>query len=132
MAVIEELALPVVTTSVAETLGRAGDAERLASWGLHVFRDPVSGERRRNTDLDAYLADCVDAARDRPGADLFGDLARRGARRSAARTRDEMLGYGYLVLAGGRDTVIVAIVGALWHLATHPEGRGVTWPTIPQ
>lgn len=122
LAVVHDLAIPIVTAAFAATIGRPADAERLASWGLHVFRDPETGRRRRNTDLDHYLADCVDEARSRPGDDLFGDLthADLDGRRL---TRDELLGYGYLVLAGGRDTVIVGIVGALWHLARHPDAR---------
>ncbi len=122
LAVIDDLALPVVSLAIAATLGRPADAERLASWGLHVFRDPATGARRRNGDLDAYLEDRVDAARREPGDDLFGDLA-RSELDGRPLTRDEMLGYGYLVLAGGRDTVILAIVGALWHLAAHPDAR---------
>jgi cytochrome P450 len=120
LAVVDELAIPVVTAAIARTLGRPQDAELLASWGLHVFRDPATGERRRNAGLDDYLADRVDAARREPEDDLFGDLARSTVL-GRPLTRDEMLGYGYLVLAGGRDTVISAIAGALWHL-THHEG----------
>lgn len=120
--VVDQLALPVVTTAIAETMGRPGDVDRLMSWGLHVFRDPATGERRRNADLDAYLAACVDAALADPGADIFGDLARAQID-GRPLTRDELLGYGYLVLAGGRDTVIGAITGSLWHLAGHPAVR---------
>jgi cytochrome P450 len=123
LQVVRHLALPVVTTSIAETMGLPRDVDRLQSWGLHVFRDPSTGERRRNDDLDDYLAARVDAALADPGDDLFGDLARA---RFDGRplTRDELLGYGYLVLAGGRDTVIGAISGAIWHLAAHPDVRG--------
>lgn len=122
LAVVDELAIPVVTTAIAHTLGRPEDAALLASWGLHVFRDPSSGRRRRNPGLDAYLAERVDAAVDAPGDDLFGDLARASVL-GRRLTRDEMLGYGYLVLAGGRDTVISAIAGSLWYLAAHEDER---------
>ena len=120
--IVDELAIPVVTTAIAATLGRPDDASLLASWGLHVFRDPVTGERRRNAELDRYLAERVDDAGANPGDDLFGDLARAdlGGR---PLTRDEMLGFGYLVLAGGRDTVIGSIVGAIWYLANHTDER---------
>lgn len=124
LGVVDELAIPVVTTAIAETLGRPGDAARFASWGLHVFRDPVDGHRRRNDDLDAYLAERVDASLADPGDDLMGDLA--AARPDGrALTRDELLGYGYLVLAGGRDTVIAAIAGSLWHLSERAGERAV-------
>jgi cytochrome P450 len=122
LRVVEDLALAVVSTGIARTLGRPDDAELLASWGLHVFTDPATGERRRNADLDRYLADRVDDALAAPGDDLFGDLARAEVL-GRTLTRDEMLGYGYLVLAGGRDTVISAIAGAVWYLAAHPLAR---------
>jgi cytochrome P450 len=117
--VVDRLAIPAVAHAIALTMGLPDDTERLVSWGLHVFTDPTTKRRRRNDDLDAYLADRVDAALADPGDDIFGDLAR--AELDGRRlTRDELLGYGYLVLAGGRDTVIASIAGALWHLATHP------------
>ncbi len=119
LAVVDELAIPVVSQAIAATLGRPDDRERLASWGLHVFADPATGRRRRNPDLDDYLADRVDAAMAGPTDDLFGDLA--GATLDGRPlSRDELLGYGYLVLAGGRDTVIGSIAGALAHLASVP------------
>jgi cytochrome P450 len=120
--VVAELALPLVTRAIAETMGRPGDTDRFLSWGLHVFRDPDSGERRANADLDRYLADRVDEALTVGGDDLFGDLA---AAEFDGRPldRDEILGFGYLVLAGGRDTVIAAITGALAHLAAAPDDR---------
>lgn len=117
--VVDRFAIPIVAHAIALTMGRPDDTDRLVSWGLHVFRDPVTHERRRNDDLDAYLADRVDAALAGPDDDVFGDLAR--AELDGRRlTRDELLGYGYLVLAGGRDTVIASIAGALWHLAANP------------
>lgn len=122
LSVVDELAIPVVATGIAHTLGRPADIDRIASWGLHVFSDPTTGARRRNPDLDRYLADCVDAAIADPGDDLFGDLARSTVL-GRPLTRDELLGYGYLVLAGGRDTVISAIAGSVWYLASHPAAN---------
>ncbi len=120
--VVGDLALPVVTASIAETMGRPEDADRFASWGLHVFRDPSTGERSANADLDRYLAERTDQAIADPGDDMFGDLA-RARLQGRALDRDEILGFGYLVLAGGRDTVIAAIAGALAHLTRHPHDR---------
>ena len=120
LAVVDDLALPVVSQALAATLGHPADRDRLASWGLHVFTDPETGRRRRNEDLDTYLAERVDQALTDPGDDLFGDLAQASID-GRPLTRDELLGYGYLVLAGGRDTVIASIAGALAHLAAHPH-----------
>lgn len=120
--VIGELALPVVTSAIAATMGRPGDADRFASWGLHVFRDPSTGRRSANPDLDRYLVERTDSALAAPADDIFGDLARA---RFDGRPlgREEILGFGYLILAGGRDTVIAAIGGALAHLTAHPDDR---------
>lgn len=119
LAVVDDLAIPVVSHAIAATLGRPDDRERLASWGLHVFADPATGQRRRNPDLDDYLASRVDHALAEPGDDLFGDLARASID-GRPLTRDEILGCGYLVLAGGRDTVLASIAGALARLAADP------------
>lgn len=120
--VIGDLALPVVTSAIATTMGRPDDADRFASWGLHVFRDASTGRRSANADLDRYLAARTDEALADPGDDIFGDLAE--ARFDGRRLdREEILGFGYLVLAGGRDTVIAAIAGALGHLTVHPDDR---------
>ena len=112
---VDGFAIPIVAHAIAVTMGLPGDTARLVSWGLHVFTDPATGERRANAELDEYLAERVDAALGEPGDgnvddDIFGDLARADfdGRRL---TRDELLGYGYLVLAGGRDTVIASIAG---------------------
>jgi cytochrome P450 len=118
--VVESFALPIVARGIALTMGRAEDTDRFVSWGLHVFVDPATGERGRNADLDAYLAERVDSARIDPADDIFGDLA-VATFNGRPLTRDEMLGYGYLILAGGRDTVIHSISGALRHLAQHPD-----------
>jgi cytochrome P450 len=118
--VVERFAIPVVAHAIALTMGLPDDTERITSWGLHVFRDAVTRRRRRNDDLDAYLAERVDAALAQPGDDMFSDLA-RAEFDGRALTRDELLGFGYLVLAGGRDTVIASITGALWHLARNHD-----------
>lgn len=117
--VIPELGVPIVNTALAAALGRPHhEADRWSRWGVHVF-DSVEGGRSANDELNAYLEDVVDAAASSPGDDFFGGLARatfHGRRLS----REEMLGFGNLVFAGGRDTVISTIAAALWHLATHP------------
>ena len=35
-------------------------------------------------------------------------------------TRDEKLGFSHVAFAGGRDTLIHTMSGAMWHLACHP------------
>lgn len=117
--VIPELGVPVVNAALAAALGRSDrDAERWAAWGVHVF-DSADGGRSANDELNGYLEEVVDAARAEPGDDFFGTLA-TARFRGRPLTRDEMLGFGNLVFAGGRDTVISSIACAMWHLANTP------------
>ncbi len=120
--VVEGLALPAVALGIAATMGFPEDADRIRSWGLDVFKDPRTGERHKNDDMDRYLAERVDAAFAASVNGVFGELTRAefGDRKL---TRDEVLGFGYLILAGGRDTVIGAMAGALWHLGTHNSAQ---------
>ncbi|MDX2380879.1 MAG: cytochrome P450 [Acidimicrobiia bacterium] len=118
--VIPDLGVPVVNAALAAALGRAEhEAEQWAGWGVHVF-DSADGGRTANDELNAYLEQAVDAAIADPGDDFFGSLA-TARFRGRTLTRDEMLGFGNLVFAGGRDTVISSIACAVWHLANTPD-----------
>jgi cytochrome P450 len=118
--VIPDLALPVVNHGLAATLGRPKvDAELWLTWGVHVFHSNAGG-KSANEELNAYLEGAVDSACTEPGDDFFGILASSNFR-GRSLTRDEMLGFGNLVFAGGRDTVAKAIAAACWYLATHRD-----------
>lgn len=118
--VVRELALPVVNHGLAATLGRPpAEAERWLSWGVHVFAGDSEG-KSSNAELNSYLEEAVDAACRRPGDDFFGTLA-TATFHGRPLTRDEMLGYGNLVFAGGRDTVVTAIAASCWYFATHAD-----------
>lgn len=117
--VVADLALPVVNHGLAATLGRPPeDAERWLEWGIHVFDRGADG-KSANRELDGYLERLVDESRASPRDDFFGALA-RAEFRGRPLTRDEMLGFGNLVFAGGRDTVVAAIASMCWYLAHHP------------
>lgn len=115
--VIPELALPVVNHVLAATLGRPpAEADEWQRWGVHVFLG-ADGRRGPNHELDAYLARVVDENRAEPGDGVFGALAK--ARLDGRRlTAEEMIGFGNLLFAGGRDTVIGSIAAAIAHFAT--------------
>lgn len=123
--VTDELALPVVNHGLAALLGRPADEAKIwLRWGVHVFHsgsgDERAGGRSANEELNDYLEQVVDDARKAPGTDFFGALA--GATyRGRPLTRDEMLGFGNLVFAGGRDTVVKAIAAICWYVASHPD-----------
>lgn len=117
--VIDELALPVVNHTLAAVLGRpSSDAEEWLRWGVHVFAADSEG-RGPNRALEAYLDRVVAGAREHPGGGVFGALA-RARLDDRPLTHDEMVGFGNLLFAGGRDTVVGAIAAAVAHFAQVP------------
>lgn len=121
MDAVEELALPMVATSIGRAFGRPQDVDELRSWGLDSWRTQPDGTRD-GSHLEAYLARVFDEAERTPGSDAFSLIAtaRIDGRPLA---RSEMVGLGNLILAGGRDTVIGLITGAIWHLAANASER---------
>jgi cytochrome P450 len=120
---VEELALPMVVRSLAATLGRPQqEADLWASWGPNNVYAEGDGRLGPNPGLERYLADVIDAAHRSPGDDLFGRLARAEVD-GRSLTRDELMGFGHLVLAAGRGTLVDAITGSVWYLAGHPDER---------
>ncbi|HEX8025320.1 MAG TPA: cytochrome P450, partial [Candidatus Limnocylindrales bacterium] len=112
----------MVATSIATVLGRAEDAAELTSWGISSWAELPDGARS-GARLDGYIERRLDAAQDVAEPD---DAFARIAHASVAGrplTRVEQVGLANLVLAGGRDTVILILCGALWHLAGDPAAR---------
>lgn len=118
---VRDFALPVQSAALAVLLDVD---ERLADewqgWGLHALRthgktDPVKAARF----LD-FIDRVLQEAEADPGLGLFSALhtAEFDGRRL---TRDEMRGICHLALAGGRDTIINSLVGAVSYLAETPD-----------
>lgn len=115
---VHDLALPMVATSIATAFGRPGDADELTSWGLTTWEHLPDGTRS-GARLEAYLARVFAEAAAPASDDVFRLLLdfRIDGR---PLTDEERLGIGNLILAGGRDTVINLLAGAMWHLAGAP------------
>jgi len=121
--IVEGLAVPIVMQSLALTLGRPlSEAAEWSTWGRTVFATDDSGSTSPNSGLDEYLAAAIDNAVLAPSDDFFGLLASADLD-GVPLTRDEMLGFGSLVFAGGRETVIDSISTSIWHLGTNPDDR---------
>ena len=118
---VTDLALPMVAASIGIAFGRPQDVAELQGWGVDAWRTQPDGTRD-GSHIDAYLIRVFDEVRLRPGADAFSRIA-GGSIGGRPLSQLEMIGMGNLILAGGRDTVIHLVVGALWHLALHPEAR---------
>ena len=120
MEVVREFALPIQSRALTFLLNMpVAEAEIWISWGIHVFHDGEAGEKKGQA-LENYILSQIDRAQANPGEDFFSALTQANFR-GRPLTRDEMLGFANLAFAGGRDTIIHTISGALAYLAGHSE-----------
>ena len=116
--VVREFAIPLQSRALACLLDMPeSEAEIWIGWGTHVFRE--GDGKTKGAALENYLNCLFDRAEAAPGGDFFSALTRatfQGRRLS----REEMLGYGSIMFAGGRDTVINSLSGVIGHLSANP------------
>jgi cytochrome P450 len=93
------------------------EAETWIGWGTHVFK--VGEGTAKGAALEAYLHGQFDKAAAAPGDDFFSALA-TATFQGRPLTRDEMMGFGNLTFAGGRDTIIYSVSAILAHLGRNP------------
>jgi len=118
--VVNEFALPVQSRSLTYLLNVAeSEAETWIGWGIHVFK-VTGGAFKKGTVLEDYLRAQFDRASANPGADFFSALT-TATYRGRRLTREEMMGFGNLTFAGGRDTIIHTISSILAYLGREPE-----------
>lgn len=114
--IVREFALPIQSRALAYLLNvPESEAVTWISWGTHVFRDGGS----KGGALEAYLHQQFDRAQANPGDDFFSALT-KATFRGRPLTREEMMGFGNLTFAGGRDTVIHTISSALAYFGKNP------------
>ncbi|MDP3072442.1 MAG: cytochrome P450 [Opitutaceae bacterium] len=115
---VHEFALPLQSRALACLLNVAeAEAEIWIGWGTHVFHD--GGGPTKGSALEAYLHGAFDRAAAAPGEDFFSVLT-RAQFRGRPLTREEMMGFGNLAFAGGRDTIIYTIASVLHYLGKNP------------
>lgn len=115
--IVREFALPIQSRAMTYLLNvPESEADLWIGWGIHVFRDGGS----KGGALEAYLHERFDRAASGTGEDFFSALA-HATFRGRPLTREEMMGFGNLTFAGGRDTVIHTLSSVLGHLARCPE-----------
>ncbi|MCC6235381.1 MAG: cytochrome P450 [Verrucomicrobiales bacterium] len=118
--VVREFALPIQSRALTYLLNvPEAEAATWISWGTHVFRDGGDGQRK-GAALESYLHAQFDRAQAAPGEDFFSALV-RATYQGRPLTREEMMGFGNLTFAGGRDTIIHSISSVLAHLAARPQ-----------
>ncbi|HEY6167901.1 MAG TPA: cytochrome P450 [Verrucomicrobiae bacterium] len=117
--IVNEFALPVQSRALTYLLNvPESEAETYISWGIHVFK-VTGGEFKKGNVLEDYLHAQLDRAETNPGDDLFSALI-KARYRGRPLTREEMMGFGNLTFAGGRDTIIHSISSIVAYLGKNP------------
>jgi len=117
--IVNEFALPVQSRALTYLLNvPESEADIWISWGIHVFK-VTGGEFKKGITLENYLHAQFDRAEKNPGEDLFSALT-RAMYRGRRLTREEMMGFGNLVFAGGRDTIIHSISSIIAYFGRNP------------
>ena len=143
--VISDFALPVQSRALTYLLNvPEREADVWIGWGIHVFK-VTGGEFKQGNVLETYLHQHFDLAeaqvRSRRGNEadgtdrsnppphvggyeaqesLFTALV-KATYRGRPLTREEMMGFGNLTFAGGRDTIIYSIANVLAYLGRNPD-----------
>jgi cytochrome P450 len=116
--IVREFAIPLQSRALACLLNMPeSEAEIWIGWGTHVFRE--GDGTSKGAALEVYLNTLFDRGLAEPGEDFFSAL-QRATFRGRPLTREEMLGYGSIMFAGGRDTVINSISGVIGYLSANP------------
>jgi len=130
LEVISEFALPAQSRALTYLLNvPESEADVWIGWGIHVFK-VTGGEFKKGNVLETYLHQQFDLAETQvkerasdaltPDDSLFTALV-KATYRGRKLTREEMMGFGNLTFAGGRDTIIYSIANVLAYLGRNPE-----------
>lgn len=117
--IVREFAIPLQSHALACLIHMPeSEAEIWIGWGTHVFRE--GDGKSKGAALETYLNSLFDRAEAAPGGDFFSALT-QATFRGRRLNREEMLGYGSIMFAGGRDTIINSISGVIGHLSANPQ-----------
>jgi cytochrome P450 len=118
--VVNDLALPIQSRALTHLLNvPEAEADTWIGWGMHVFK-VTGGAFKKGTALEDYLRAQFDRAEANPGGDFFSALT-KASFRGRPLTREEMMGFGNLTFAGGRDTIIHSISSVVAFLGRNPD-----------
>ncbi len=117
--IVDGFALPVQSHALTYLLNvPESEADTYIGWGMHVFK-VTGGEFKKGTSLEDYLHAQFDRAEANPGEDFFSALI-KATYRGRPLMREEMMGFGNLTFAGGRDTIIHSISSIIAYLGRNP------------
>jgi len=115
--IVRQFAIPLQSRALARLLNMPdSEADIWIGWGTHIFRE--GDGTSKGAALEVYLNSLYDRGEAGNGEDFFSALT-RASFRGRRLTRQEMLGYGSIMFAGGRDTVINSISGIIGHLSAN-------------
>ncbi len=118
--IVNDFALPIQSRALTYLLNvPEAEADTWIDWGIHVFK-VTGGEFKTGTVLEDYLQTQFDRAAANPGEDFFSALT-QARYRGRPLTREEMMGFGNLTFAGGRDTIIHSISNVIAHFGKEPD-----------
>ena len=118
--IVNEFALPIQSHALTYLLNvPESEAATYISWGMHVFK-VTGGAFKKGTSLEDYLSAQFDRAEANPGEDFFSALT-KATYRGRSLTREEMMGFGNLTFAGGRDTIIHSISSIIAYFGRNPD-----------
>lgn len=105
--IVREFAVPLQSRALTYLLNMPeSEADIWIRWGVHVFRDPVTGDgTEKGAAMERYCNQLFDKAEKAPGNDFFSALT-KATFQGRPLSRKEMLGYANIAFAGGRDTII--------------------------
>ncbi len=125
---VEVLAGPLPTFVVASYLGvPEEDRERFGRWSDAIVAANATGNTVRDAadavaGLYRYFADLVTWRRQHPGDDMLSDLVAADVGGRPLQL-DEILGYCFVMIAGGNDTASGLLAGSAALLSEHPAQR---------
>lgn len=118
--IVNEFALPMQSRALTYLLNvPESEADTWIGWGIHVFK-VTGGEFKKGIVLEDYLHAQFDRAEQNPGEDFFSALT-KAMYQGRRLTREEMMGFGNLTFAGGRDTIIHSIASVIAYLGQNPQ-----------
>jgi cytochrome P450 len=118
--IVNGFALPIQSHALTYLLNvPETEAATFIGWGIHVFK-VTGGEFKKGNALEEYLQAQFDRAEANPGEDFFSALT-KATYRGRKLTRAEMMGFGNLTFAGGRDTIIHSLSSVIAYLGRNPD-----------
>lgn len=120
LEIVNDFALPIQSHALTYLLNvPESEADTWISWGMHVFK-VTGGEFKKGNQLEDYLEAQFDRAEANPGDDFFSALT-QAEFQGRKLTREEMMGFGNLAFAGGRDTIIHSISSIIAYFGENPD-----------